>query len=250
MSQKSRISGAEYSFLERVPSLDGEKSYVLCEGTGGKRFVCPEELWLAHVPCSAKAAPVTTHSSVQEKIDCFLTMFRGREGLYARRYYSAKTGKSGYTPVCKNEWVPGLCDKRTHKCSDCPNRAFVPLTFEAVRAHLRGSDPLCRDVAAIYPMREDNTTWLLAADFDEANWQADVSAFCACCTSRRMTVCFPHRTLFPRADSAISSPCRFRDRRRKQETPSLWTRRLPPIPTSGPISPRCPKFSRSSWPSY
>ena len=44
-----------------------------------------------------------------------------------------------------------------------------------------GRDPLCRDVIAIYPMLEDNTTYLLAADFDEASWQADVSAFCKCC---------------------------------------------------------------------
>lgn len=109
-------------------------------------------------------------------------MFRGREEMYARRYYSTKTGKSGYTPVCKNEWVQGLCDKRRYKCADCPNRAFVSLNYEAVKAHLRGNDPLCRDVAAIYPMREDNTTWLLAADFDEANWQADVAAFRKCCT--------------------------------------------------------------------
>lgn len=143
MSQKTRINGTEYAFLESVPSLNSEKSYVLCEDAGGKHFVCPEDLWLAHMPHSPQAAPVTTHSSAQEKIDCFLTMFRGREGLYARRYYSAKTGKSGYTPVCKNEWVSGLCDKRTHKCADCPNRAFVPLTFDAVKAHLRGSDPLC-----------------------------------------------------------------------------------------------------------
>ena len=50
-----------------------------------------------------------------------------------------------------------------------------------VKAHLIGRDPLCRDVAAIYPMLEDNTTWLLAADFDEENWQLDVAAFCKCC---------------------------------------------------------------------
>lgn len=87
----------------------------------------------------------------------------------------------------QNEWVQGLCDKRRYKCADCPNRAFVSLNYEAVKAHLRGDDPLCRDVAAIYPMCEDNTTWLLAADFDEANWQADVAAFRKCCTVLGLT---------------------------------------------------------------
>jgi len=31
-----------------------------------------------------------------------------------RRYYSLKTGKSGYVPLCRNEWEPGLCDECRH----------------------------------------------------------------------------------------------------------------------------------------
>ena len=182
MDKVSRIRGRKYTLVAQLPSLVGEAGYVICEDAEGKRFVCPEELWLENVPQTEQAAPVCTHSSTQEKIECFLSVFRGREELYARKYYSTKTGKSGYTPVCKNEWVQGLCDKRKYKCADCPNRAFVPLNFEAVKAHLRGNDPLCRDVAAIYPMRENNTTWLLAADFDDEDWQADVAAFRKCCT--------------------------------------------------------------------
>lgn len=120
-------------------------------------------------------------SSAQEKIAFFLSLFKGREGLYARRYYSVKTGKSGYTPVCKHEWDHELCNKKKYKCSDCPNREFIPLAADTVKAHLMGRDPLCRDIIAIYPMLEDNNTWLLVADFDEENWQEDVAAFCKCC---------------------------------------------------------------------
>lgn len=187
MDKVSRIDGREYTLIAQLPALVGEAGYVICEDAEGKRFVCPEDLWLENVPQTEQAAPVCTHSSTREKIECFLSVFRGREELYARKYYSTKTGKSGYTPVCKNEWAQGLCDKRKYKCADCPNRAFVSLNYEAVKAHLRGNDPLCRDVAAIYPMREDNTTWLLAADFDEANWQADVAAFRKCCTVLGLT---------------------------------------------------------------
>ena len=61
------------------------------------------------------------------------------------------------------------------------------MTAETVKAHLLGRDPLCRDVVAIYPMLEDNTTYLLAADFDEASWQADVSAFRKCCNEYGLT---------------------------------------------------------------
>lgn len=101
MEKISRIDGREYNLIDRLPSLAGEAGYVICEDAEGKRFVCPEDLWLENVPQAEQTAPVCTHSSAQEKIECFLSMFRGREGLYARRYYSTKTGKSGYTPVCK-----------------------------------------------------------------------------------------------------------------------------------------------------
>ena len=73
--------------------------------------------------------------------------------------------------------MSGLCNKKKYRCPDCPNRALTPLSAPAVKAHPIGHDPLCRDVVGIYPMLEDNTTWLLAADFDEQHWQLDVSAF-------------------------------------------------------------------------
>lgn len=187
MNRKAIINGREYTFLERLPSLDGDRPLILCEDGDGKRAVCSESLWHSCAQEEAPSAPVHAHSSAQEKIEFFLSVFKGREDVYARRYHSAKTGKCGYTPVCENEWVHELCDKKKHKCLECPHREFKPLTTEAVKAHLMGRDPLCRDVAAIYPMREDSTTWLLAADFDEEDWQSDVSAFCACCTDAGLT---------------------------------------------------------------
>lgn len=187
INQKALINGREYVFLELLPSLDRNERVILCADERGEKHVCSEQLWRSSVPRTEQTAPIHTRSSTQEKIEFFLSVFKGRENLYARRYYSAKTGKSGYTPVCRNEWVPGLCDKKKQKCPDCPNREFLPLTAETVKAHLIGQDTLCRDVVAIYPMLEDNTTWLLAADFDEENWQADVSAFCKCCKDVGLT---------------------------------------------------------------
>lgn len=181
MNNKAIINGQEYTLLEILPLLDGGQQLILCEDGSGKRAVCSELLWYNCALKDAHTALVHAHSSAQEKIELFLSVFKGREDVYARRYHSTKTGKSGYTPVCKNEWAHGLCDKKKHKCPECPNREFKPLTAEVVKSHLIGRDPLCRDVAAIYPMLEDNTTWLLTADFDEENWQLDVTAFCKCC---------------------------------------------------------------------
>lgn len=38
--------------------------------------------------------------SSDEKIKIFMEVFNGRNDLYAKRWVSNKTGKSGYSPVC------------------------------------------------------------------------------------------------------------------------------------------------------
>jgi len=51
------------------------------------------------------------HSTPEDKIALFRSLFRGREDVYPRRFESRKTGKTGYSPVCANEWVKGICRK-------------------------------------------------------------------------------------------------------------------------------------------
>ena len=54
---------------------------------------------------------INQRSSADEKIALFRSLFRGRDDVYPRRFESRKTGKSGYSPACANEWVPGVCEK-------------------------------------------------------------------------------------------------------------------------------------------
>ena len=168
------IGGRVYRFVEYLDAADRSGQYVVCADSDGMRYVCPAEVWQANV--IADTSPVNRSSSSKEKIDLFLDLFRGREDVYARRWYSPKMGKSGYAPVCRNEWRERICDKRKNKCAECLNWEFAPLSAEVVRAHLMGRDEFYRDVAAIYPMLPDDTTRLLAMDFDGENWQSDVSA--------------------------------------------------------------------------
>ena len=83
---------------------------------------------------------VTMASPPEEKVRLFKAMFRGREDVYARRYVSAKSGKSGYSPACAVEWAHGLCDKKRVFCAVCPNRRLLPIDDDVVRQHLRGVD--------------------------------------------------------------------------------------------------------------
>lgn len=134
---------------------------------------------------------LATSLSVEEKIQLFQSLFRGRTDVFARRWYSKSTNKSGYQPVCQNEWHPTFCDKKTHKCADCPNRQFAPLDNDAIYKHLEGKDELARDVIGLYPILEDNTCHFLCADFDDKNsehgYQSDVQTFVSVCRDWGLT---------------------------------------------------------------
>ena len=78
-------------------------------------------------PARLSVEAVHKYSSPQEKIALFRSLFRGREDVFALRWQSAKTGKSGYSPSCGNEWKPGVCLKPKGRCSDCEHRELLPL---------------------------------------------------------------------------------------------------------------------------
>ena len=125
---------------------------------------------------------VTNSSPPAAKIALFRSLFRGRDDVYPRRFESRRTGKSGYTPACGNEWVAGVCEKPRIKCADCPNRRFLPVTDQVVRSHLSGRDEWGRDfVMGVYPMLLDETCHFLAADFDGEHWQEDAGGFIETC---------------------------------------------------------------------
>ena len=119
---------------------------------------------------------IDKYSSPYEKIKLFRSLFKGRDDVFARRWYGKTSGKSGYQPVCENEWAEGLCDKRAYKCATCPNRKLLPLSNEEIYRHLSGKDEYCRDVVGIYPMLTDETCFFICADFDGDDFEKDVSA--------------------------------------------------------------------------
>jgi hypothetical protein len=112
-----------------------------------------------------------------EKIRLFMSLFKGRDDLYAKRWES-REGRSGYAPVCLNEWKPGLCRKPEVKCAVCGHRAYAALDEKVIEAHLRG-----KLVAGIYALRQDETRHFLAMDFDKDGWQQDVSTLRDVCTA-------------------------------------------------------------------
>lgn len=125
------------------------------------------------------------HLSLEEKVSVFRNLFKGREDVFARRWYSRTSGKSGYQPVCRNEWDRQLCDKKKYKCVECPNRLFKPLEYEDIYRHLEGKNPDGQDVIGTYAILADNTCNFLCADFDdkscEHGYKKDVLAYVGVC---------------------------------------------------------------------
>jgi superfamily II DNA or RNA helicase/very-short-patch-repair endonuclease len=121
-------------------------------------------------------------SSADAKIALFRSLFRGREDVYPRRFESRRTGRSGYAPACANEWVRGVCEKPRIKCTECPNRRFLPVTDDVIRWHLSGHDGEGQPfVAGVYPLLQDETCFFLAVDFDKVGWREDAGAFLEAC---------------------------------------------------------------------
>jgi len=130
---------------------------------------------------STQLSSIRSQSTIKNKIALFRSLFKGRSDVYPKLWISKKTGKKGYSPVCENEWVNGLCKKGVIKCGECQNRKFSPLTDEVVIRHLKGEI-----VIGIYPMLEDETCFFLAADFDRQNWQDDALAFLNTCNENNV----------------------------------------------------------------
>jgi hypothetical protein len=82
--------------------------------------------------------------------------FRGREDVFPVRWESKTTGKSGYSPVCANEWRASICQKPRIKCSDCAHRQYLPITDDVVYRHLSGEATM-----GVYALCEDVRRWYL-----------------------------------------------------------------------------------------
>jgi len=118
--------------------------------------------------------------SNDEKLSLFLSRFQGRTDVYAKRWEN-RAGRSGYSPVCKNEWDRLLCRKPEKKCADCDNRDYLPLDSSVATRHLTG-----QIVAGIYPLLRNDHCRFLAMDFDGDNWTEDVAAIRKTCITENV----------------------------------------------------------------
>ena len=119
--------------------------------------------------------PIVNQLHTDQKVLLFQSLFKGRTDIFANRWQN-KQGRSGYSVACHNEWQPGKCNKPKVKCSECNHQHYKALDQQVIYNHLSG-----KKVVGLYPLLEDNTCYLLAADFDKMGWELAVQAMAKAC---------------------------------------------------------------------
>ncbi len=112
----------------------------------------------------------------QDKLTLFKSIFKGRTDVYPRRW--EKNGKSGWSPAYSFDWN----EFNAHRAiggtiKNFENKTLQPITNTTLLYHLSGKETI-----GIYPILSDNTSYFIAADFDEANWKIDSQKFVVECS--------------------------------------------------------------------
>lgn len=122
---------------------------------------------------------------METKLQIFKSVFRGRDDAFAIRW--EKDSKAGYTPAYDLDWNAFKIHKeKGGTLKDFPNKKHAPLTDSRLINHLSG-----KEVIGLYPLLQDNTSWFIAADFDEAaskSWLTECREFIAECEKNNLPV--------------------------------------------------------------
>jgi superfamily II DNA or RNA helicase len=165
LSENSRLMKENLRLKNQlgVPTTGASKNYVT-QITAEK--IIPDD----EPTEGASLLNVNNTSGTISKIKLFMSLFKGRDDVYAKKWESKKLSKSGFSPVCLNQWKAGVCGKPKISCSKCDNKLYAAPDEQAIEDHLRGNI-----IAGVYPMLPDETCHFLAIDFDAADWQNDIA---------------------------------------------------------------------------
>jgi hypothetical protein len=125
VADRSNIEAELASVRGRLADLDVERSQLQREAAALEARLSAEHVPAVKQP-SFENAPVTNASPSHQKVELFRRLFAGRPDVFPVRWENRKTGRSGYSPACANEWVKGICGKPKVTCGECPHQKFIP----------------------------------------------------------------------------------------------------------------------------
>lgn len=115
-----------------------------------------------------------------EKLTIFKSLFKGREDIYATRW--EKGNKNGYSPTYTfDPYSYKMHRMKGSTFKNYANKQYQILTDGQIIKHLEGEQ-----LIGLYPLLKDNTSWFIAADFDEDNWAEECKTFIEICSSKNI----------------------------------------------------------------
>jgi superfamily II DNA or RNA helicase len=114
-------------------------------------------------------------NEINDHLNLFKSLFKGREDVFALRW--EKSGKTNYMPAYNfDPHRYKLHQMKGGTFQNYPDKTYQPLTDNHLNNHLKGTQ-----VVGVYPLLQDNTSWFIAADFDEVNWIDECRIFIKIC---------------------------------------------------------------------
>ncbi len=98
---------------------------------------------------------------MENNLEILKALFKAREDVFAILW--EREGKVGYIPAYNFDWNEFLAHKaKGGNLKNFADKQYAPLTDGRLANHVNG-----KEIIGIYPLLKDNTSWFIAADFDE-----------------------------------------------------------------------------------
>jgi superfamily II DNA or RNA helicase len=110
-----------------------------------------------------------------DRLNLYKSLFKGRKDVFALRW--EKGGKSSYMPAYSfDPHRYRLHQMKGGTFQTFTDKTYQPLTDDNLIKHLKGEH-----LIGLYPLLQDNNSWFIAADFDEADWIEECRKFIKIC---------------------------------------------------------------------
>ncbi|WP_432374865.1 TOTE conflict system archaeo-eukaryotic primase domain-containing protein [Lactiplantibacillus pentosus] len=147
--------GKQFTFKTiAIDRKTGNKCAVYIDQQSHEMMVTPLADFQSLLSAPASSGGASGHWSEEEKLSIFRSLFKGRDDVYAKRYFNKRAGRYVYSPATRFKDGRPMRDKT------------LPLTDNVIKDHLNG-----KQFIGVYPLLKDDTTNFLVIDIDKSNWQ-------------------------------------------------------------------------------
>ena len=178
-------TGENIQILDVYPDYLTDKKYVVYRHQNQIYISDYEQLKLHAQPLD----PKKEHRTTTNKIKLYRQYFRGDDNKVALSFENNEKKRVYYVWCNLRKKYP--CPKiksPSFKCSECKFQQFQPLNDQIIFEHLKGKNQYGKEAFyGIYPIREDNTVYFLAFDFDKHNWKEIVKALVKTCQKFKLS---------------------------------------------------------------